>query len=86
MPPPPKAKPIEDYTPDDHFRAMRGEQIESSEYVADRDDALRAAGLHDEAAAVMGDPLAAKPIEQWSPADHAEHMRRSLRDEATLRT
>lgn len=82
---PPRYKAHADLTPDEVLRelqaARRGVDVrraETDEYRAHKANVLAAGGLTDEAAAVRndGDELATKPIEDWSPAEHADHLRR----------
>ena len=79
--PPDRHKAIEDYTPDEHLRALqaesRGEDYrpETDEYREYVSDGLRALGLDDEAAG--REPAQAKPLEDMTPEDHAKEIRGS---------
>jgi len=72
MKPPSKYKALEDFNPDDHYRALRGERVLSDEYIAYKNDALHAAGLGDEVVA----EAAAKPLSGWAPEDHLADIQR----------
>lgn len=71
--PPARLKALADFTPDDHFRAMRGEEIVADEYRRYKADALRAAGLDSEANAAEPEHQAA--LEDMSPDDHLAELR-----------
>lgn len=73
--PPPKYKPEQEYTPDEVLRSMRGERIESEEFRRYHADALRAAGLTQEADAV--EPDSTKALDEMTPADHLDAIRRA---------
>jgi hypothetical protein len=72
MKPPTKYKSLDKFTPDDHFRELRGERVISDEYVTYKNDALHAAGLDDE----MTDEPDGKPVADWTPDDHLADLQR----------
>ncbi len=72
MKPPSKYKSLEDFNPDDHYRALRGERVLSDEYIAYKNDALHAAGLDDEVVAEAD----AKPVADWTPDEHLADLQR----------
>ena len=80
MKPPARHKAVGEYTAEEHARAMRAErrgetfQVETDEYRKYRADALRAAGLDDEADAA--EPTSTS-LDEMSPAEHLAALRRT---------
>ncbi len=79
MKPPTRHKDPADYTPGDHLKAIQAERRggefkpETTEYAEYRADALRAAGLDDEADAA--EPDHQKALEDMTAADHLADIR-----------
>ena len=82
MKPPTRHKDPVDYTPDEHFKALRAEgrgeefAVETDEYQRYRADGLRALGLEDEADASEPDD---RTLEEMSPAEHLADIRSGRR-------
>jgi hypothetical protein len=76
--PPERFKQIEDWSPEDHYEAMRaarrGEDYrpETAEFKQYKADGLRALGLDDDAARVETQP---KAVEEMTPADYYADLR-----------
>ena len=72
--PPDKTKPLADWSVDDHARHQRdGTEPVSDEYLRYRADALRAAGLTDEADA--SEPEPERDLAALTPHQHYEQIR-----------
>lgn len=70
-----------DYTPDEALRSIQAERrgetfrVQTSEYVAARAEALRQAGLVEEADEIENSSSGLDAIEAMTPADHFAAMR-----------
>jgi hypothetical protein len=70
--PPARLKNPATFSPDEVYRSMHGETILSPEFVAYRNDAMKAAGLDDE----VIDEAGAKPLADRTPDQHLDDIRR----------
>ena len=68
--PPPRLKPMSEWTPADHFHSKRtGEEIVNPAYTEARSEALRRAGFDEP------DDPADKPLDEMTPDDYFKRIR-----------